>query len=1392
MSKDKDKQLQDVIDYIEKELKPSINKEKSITTDKDSDSTNISLPPLSPRIPGLDHPDANVDWGHGITVAQLTPHCKGVMSTMPEIIWKYCNIYKVNPGLIVAISAHETGYGTSNAIRNKNNPMGYMDPATNWKYVKTFPSLQEGYRTCISNISRNYIAKGKNTIEAMAKIYAPLGASNDPNGYNKNWPSGVNKIYKEITGTTYSASMSGTGVKNEQLDPVVGGVEGGVAGDGTGEVSINFDNRESDDLVEVKGVILSFVSPYHLHQVKDYQEAWRTIEEYDSHDRRFHYAIDHNGIKATGDDRKILKSMLDNNTSTYINRALFTNKAEKHCISIGAFIDKDIDYAKTEEVLIRDTARVLHKYGLDTKDLWREFDLNRAPSHLLYLERIDWKSFLQQVDKQLTALYTNYPIQKKDKYEDNVGKKGKIKNTCDLLELPQEGAIIVQELQKGAEYTIKSYSNTWYEIDKPRGWIKVKDFEVESSSSGSSSGLEEEQIESVGTNAVIKFPKINASVLPKIDTIIDHDTFKHLLNYADDTIIENYAMQHEPYDKNLDEIVNATITDDERLDALTSTLLSSNENNVYYSIVSVSPGAGDHCKRAPSELNAVWKSEHLKVEPIYPDLIIPPNYATTDQNLFDPNALPPSVFTDISVIDKIDEEDLLEKLEDGSFKIKMFDYSKVKKEKDTENRKPINYKDPYPYDDKVHELEAHVPKVKIDEIESRLYDCNHIGCPIGQPMAKNFHMLNDALITQSKKVEERLVRLENVMATMVRNIGRLGSRININCVYYGGQDTFGKYKTIRCLKDDRVSDGCSMTLDQCLCCTRYEPILGQIYDILDSTGMNGAFVTDDEQMSYGNAVDFNDITQISTKKEFADVTVDGEGKYESIIDTWEEADKEEFIKELKSKYSGDELATKLEELKDHEYLFRMDWSKSYLETQQPDVKRYPTEGIKAKYKVPLMTEKTEKEYLRSFAIENSLELEEAEEILAKARVADDLSKDPSVESEKELDAEYKKDQENYDKLVAGEWVDTREEADSFEINKYTSEEFYFDGFGTDINSSATNSALTNTFGQSANEIRNKVLEMANKIVQDCIDKKACYSQSPRTVRYDQPQTMDRKDINPNEKVVAYDCSSFVSCCYFYAGLTELSIATIHPTTKTQIQQIRNGGEMWEAVGDEAYAKAIPGDIILEGKGKGDNFVPSHVAIYMGDKKKAHASTRKDQSGGFKQEILISDSTKSSHPVQYFCRSKELKALDEAKSEGSGQFAWPVPSSGRVTDKYGTIRGSRTHGGIDVGAAVAGQQNKDEIVASDSGTVTFAGYNAGGYGYLVKIDHGNGYETRYAHMYKGSLTVKENDKVTKGQKVGMMGSTGRSSGSHLHFEIRKNGNTVDPLSLVEKHPNISYK
>ena len=79
-------------------------------------------------------------------------------------------------------------------------------------------------------------------------------------------------------------------------------------------------------------------------------------------------------------------------------------------------------------------------------------------------------------------------------------------------------------------------------------------------------------------------------------------------------------------------------------------------------------------------------------------------------------------------------------------------------------------------------------------------------------------------------------------------------------------------------------------------------------------------------------------------------------------------------------------------------------------------------------------------------------------------------------------------------------------------------------------------------------------------------------------------------------------------------------------------------------------------------------------------------------------------------------------------------------------------------------------------------VTYADFENGGYGNIVKIDHQNGYETYYAHC--SEILVKKGDVVKKGGLIAKVGNTGRSTGSHLHFEIRKNGETQNPLDYID--------
>ncbi|AFS79835.1 peptidase M23B [Gottschalkia acidurici 9a] len=117
----------------------------------------------------------------------------------------------------------------------------------------------------------------------------------------------------------------------------------------------------------------------------------------------------------------------------------------------------------------------------------------------------------------------------------------------------------------------------------------------------------------------------------------------------------------------------------------------------------------------------------------------------------------------------------------------------------------------------------------------------------------------------------------------------------------------------------------------------------------------------------------------------------------------------------------------------------------------------------------------------------------------------------------------------------------------------------------------------------------------------------------------------------------------------------------------------------------------------------------------------------------------------------------------------------TPARGTITSRFGA-RWGKSHQGIDIGARIG-----TPITASDGGTVIYSGYNNGGYGYMVEIDHGNGYVTRYAHCSK--LYVNKGDKIAKGDVIAAVGNTGRSTGPHLHFEVRKNGVAQNPESYL---------
>lgn len=169
--------------------------------------------------------------------------------------------------------------------------------------------------------------------------------------------------------------------------------------------------------------------------------------------------------------------------------------------------------------------------------------------------------------------------------------------------------------------------------------------------------------------------------------------------------------------------------------------------------------------------------------------------------------------------------------------------------------------------------------------------------------------------------------------------------------------------------------------------------------------------------------------------------------------------------------------------------------------------------------------------------------------------------------------------------------------------------------------------------------------------------------------------------------------------------------------------------------------------------------------------------RRSQASTSSSNTSSNNSSSSSSSSSSSNSSANSGSNNSAPASNSG---WARPASGRITSPFGY----RTHpvtgqqGSFHAGVDIAGS---GPIRASRAGTVTQASFS-GSYGYTVIIDHGNGYSTLYAHM-QPNLNVAPGQSVSQGQQLGIMGTTGRSTGVHLHFEIRKNGSVVNPMSYI---------
>ncbi len=148
------------------------------------------------------------------------------------------------------------------------------------------------------------------------------------------------------------------------------------------------------------------------------------------------------------------------------------------------------------------------------------------------------------------------------------------------------------------------------------------------------------------------------------------------------------------------------------------------------------------------------------------------------------------------------------------------------------------------------------------------------------------------------------------------------------------------------------------------------------------------------------------------------------------------------------------------------------------------------------------------------------------------------------------------------------------------------------------------------------------------------------------------------------------------------------------------------------------------------------------------------------------------------------KTRQVDAVPTSTStvlSGNGKFMWPV-NGGYISDTFG---GYRSHKGLDIAAPEG-----TSIFSASDGKVVAAGWNTGGYGYFVMVDHGDGYVTLYAHMSK--VIASNGSEVKCGDLLGEVGTTGDSTGNHLHFEVRYNNTCQDPANYicVNSQPSLS--
>lgn len=291
-----------------------------------------------------------------------------------------------------------------------------------------------------------------------------------------------------------------------------------------------------------------------------------------------------------------------------------------------------------------------------------------------------------------------------------------------------------------------------------------------------------------------------------------------------------------------------------------------------------------------------------------------------------------------------------------------------------------------------------------------------------------------------------------------------------------------------------------------------------------------------------------------------------------------------------------------------------------------------------------------------------------------------------------------------------------------------------------------------------------------------------------SVEEQQPQSASSSVINPTRAYASFNTLESEEVKYYRGGET-ITHAVQEGETLSSIAERYNlqvSTIVWENAIDEKTKlkpgqtlRILPEDGVRHKVSRGETIFSIAKKYGLEDEAEAQAilnypfneflndETFELATGQF---LMVPGGEKKDQPtIVPVTRVAQRLTPDAGSVTATGAFVWPA--SGKITQGYRFY-----HKAYDIANRSGGP-----ILAADSGTVIVAGWTSSGYGNHIMVDHGNGYVTLYAHL--SLIQVREGQRLNRGDVMGQMGSTGRSTGTHLHFEIRRGGILLDPSGFL---------